>query len=141
MRQADGGLADTLSERTERVRKPLRVLLPVAVAIVTAAVVGPVGSASSASTATAAASATKCVKFAGVESSGNKNSMDPAQQPSSQNSLNVNASYDRLTTENDSWKVLPSPRNVVEEQREGHRLDVPAPQGREVLGREALHLG
>ena len=51
---------------------------------------------------------TKCVKYAGVESSGTKNSMDPAQQPSSQNSLNVNASYDRLTTETDNWKVLPS---------------------------------
>ena len=50
---------------------------------------------------------TKCVKYAGVESSGNKNSMDPAQQPSSQSSLNVNASYDRLTTEDDNWKVLP----------------------------------
>ena len=32
----------------------------------------------------------------------------PAQQPSSQNSLNVNARYDRLTTEDDNFKVLPS---------------------------------
>ena len=56
------------------------------------------------------ATADKCVKYAGVESSGNKNSMDPAQQPSSQNSLNMNASYDRLTTEDDNWKVLPDSR-------------------------------
>ena len=34
--------------------------------------------------------------------------MDPAQQPSSQNSLNVNASYDRLTNEDDNFKVMPS---------------------------------
>jgi peptide/nickel transport system substrate-binding protein len=33
--------------------------------------------------------------------------MDPAQQPSSQNSLNVNASYDRLTYNDDNFKVLP----------------------------------
>jgi peptide/nickel transport system substrate-binding protein len=61
-----------------------------------------------AGTADAASTAAKCVKFAGVESSGNKNSMDPAQQPSSQNSLNVSASYDRMTTEDDNFKVLPS---------------------------------
>ena len=89
-------------------RKPLKVLLPLALAAATAALAGPVGSASSQSTAPAAkAATTKCVKYAGVESSGNKNSMDPAQQPSSQSSLNVNASYDRLTTEDDNWKVLP----------------------------------
>ncbi len=89
-------------------RKPLKVLFPLALAGITAALAGPVGTATSAVKAPAAAGATgKCVKFAGVESSGNKNSMDPAQQPSSQNSLNVNASYDRLTTEDDNWKVLP----------------------------------
>ena len=89
-------------------KKPLKVLLPLALAAATATLVGPVGSASSASNAPVAAGATtKCVKYAGVESSGNKNSMDPAQQPSSQSSLNVNASYDRLTTEDDNWKVLP----------------------------------
>ena len=89
-------------------KKPLKVLLPLALAAAAATLVGPVGSASSASNAPAArAATTKCVKYAGVESSGNKNSMDPAQQPSSQNSLNVNASYDRLTTEDDNWKVLP----------------------------------
>jgi peptide/nickel transport system substrate-binding protein len=88
-------------------KKPLKVLLPLALAAATATLVGPVGSASSASNGPAAAAATKCVKYAGVETSGNKNSMDPAQQPSSQSSLNVNASYDRLTTEDDNWKVLP----------------------------------
>jgi peptide/nickel transport system substrate-binding protein len=85
-------------------KKPLKVLVPLALALAVAAVAGHVGSAKSASSAPAAA---RCVKYAGVESSGNKNSMDPAQQPSSQNSLNMNASYDRLTTENDNWKVLP----------------------------------
>jgi peptide/nickel transport system substrate-binding protein len=89
-------------------KKPLKVMLPLALAAATATLVGPVGSASSASNAPAARAATaKCVKYAGVETSGNKNSMDPAQQPSSQSSLNVNASYDRLTTEDDNWKVLP----------------------------------
>jgi peptide/nickel transport system substrate-binding protein len=91
--------------------KALKVLLPLALLTATAAVVGPVGSASTSSRVPAAAggvTAQKCVKYAGVESSSNKNSMDPAQQPSSQNSLNINASYDRLTTENDNWKVLPS---------------------------------
>jgi peptide/nickel transport system substrate-binding protein len=86
-------------------KKPLKVLLPLALVVVTAAVAG--GSASSAGRTPAAANAAKCVKYAGVESSGNKNSMDPAQQPSSQNSLNMNAAYDRLTTEDDNWKVLP----------------------------------
>ena len=85
--------------------KPLKVLLPVTLAVMTAAVAV---SASSAGRTPAAANAAKCVKYAGVESSGNKNSLDPAQQPSSQNSLNMNASYDRLTTEDDNWKVLPS---------------------------------
>src|SRR5438093_4679764 len=84
--------------------KPLKVLLPVTLAVMTAAVAV---SASSAGRTPAAANAAKCVKYAGVESSGNKNSLDPAQQPSSQNSLNMNASYDRLTTEDDNWKVLP----------------------------------
>jgi len=85
--------------------KPLKVLLPVTLAVMTAAVAV---STSSAGRTPAAANAAKCVKYAGVESSGNKNSLDPAQQPSSQNSLNMNASYDRLTTEDDNWKVLPS---------------------------------
>jgi peptide/nickel transport system substrate-binding protein len=99
-------------------KKSLKVLLPLALAVAMAAVAGYAGSAKSASTAAAgyagsaksastAAAGGKCVKYAGVESSGNNNSMDPAQQPSSQNSLNVNASYDRLTTETDNWKVLP----------------------------------
>jgi peptide/nickel transport system substrate-binding protein len=86
-------------------KKPLQLLLPVALVVATAAIAGHAGSAKSASTA---ATAGKCVKYAGVESSGNKNSMDPAQQPSSQNSLNINAAYDRLTTEDDNWKVLPA---------------------------------
>src|SRR3954454_21834425 len=85
-------------------KKALKVLLPLALVAVTATVAV---SASSAGRTPTAVSAGKCVKYAGVESSGNKNSMDPAQQPSSQNSLNMNASYDRLTTEDDNWKVLP----------------------------------
>ena len=93
-------------------KKQLKVLLPLTLAITAiaaiAAIAGHAGTAKSAPTASTAASAARCVKYAGVESSGNKNSMDPAQQPSSQNSLNMNASYDRLTTENDNWKVLPS---------------------------------
>jgi len=82
---------------------------------VTAGVVGYSGSPSSAAGRSpagnqiaAGATASKCAKFAGIASSGNKNSLDPAQQPSSQNSLNMNAAYDRLTTEDDNWKVLPS---------------------------------
>src|SRR5256886_6124467 len=86
-------------------KKPLKVLLPLALVVVTAAVAG--SSASTSSRGAAAASAATCVRYAGVESSGNKNSMDPAQQPSSQNSLNMNAAYNRLTTEDDNWKVLP----------------------------------
>ena len=86
-------------------KKPLKVLLPLAIVVAAVSVAGNTGSAKSASTA---ATAEKCVKYAGVESSSNKNSLDPAQQPSSQNSLNINASYDRLTTVDDNWKVLPS---------------------------------
>ncbi len=90
-------------------KKPLRVLFPLATLITMAVVGGLAHSAESApAAATTAAQTTNCVKYAGVESSSNKNSMDPAQQPSSQNSLNVNASYDRLTTVDDNWKVLPS---------------------------------
>ncbi len=37
-----------------------------------------------------------CVKIGGIEDSGQKNSLDPANQPSSQNSLMVNAMYNRL---------------------------------------------
>jgi peptide/nickel transport system substrate-binding protein len=86
-------------------KKALKVLFPLVLVAATAALVATAGSASTSSRA--AASADKCVKYAGVESSGNKNSMDPAQQPSSQNSLNMNAAYNRLTTEDDNWKVLP----------------------------------
>jgi peptide/nickel transport system substrate-binding protein len=86
-------------------KKALKVLVPLALVAATAALVATAGSASTPSRSTAAAA--KCVKYAGVESSGNKNSMDPAQQPSSQNSLNMNAAYNRLTTEDDNWKVLP----------------------------------
>jgi peptide/nickel transport system substrate-binding protein len=101
-------------------RKPLTVLLSAVLLIGAATTAVLVDSASSSPTAagTAASPATirtpygtidtkNCVKYAGVESSGSKNSLDPAQQPSSQNSLNVSASYDRLTTEDDNWNVLP----------------------------------
>ncbi len=51
--------------------------------------------------------AAKCVKVAGVESSGQKNSLDPAIQPSSQNSLNVNLVYNRLTDRDSNFIVKP----------------------------------
>ncbi len=51
--------------------------------------------------------AAKCVKIAGVESSGQKNSLDPAIQPSSQNSLNVNLVYNRLTDRDSNFIVKP----------------------------------
>src|SRR5687768_5774833 len=88
-----------------------KILFPLAVVIMIVMVVvaGEARSAKSAPAVTGTATqGAKCVKYAGVESTGNKKSMDPAQQPSSQNSLNVNASYDRLTTVDDNWKVLPS---------------------------------
>jgi ABC-type transport system substrate-binding protein len=88
-------------------KKAPKVLLSLTLGTVAAALVATAGSASTSSRRPAAAAAERCVKFAGVEASGNKNSMDPAQQPSSQNSLNINASYNRLTTEDDNWKVLP----------------------------------
>ena len=89
--------------------KLLRAVLPLVTLVTMAAVGGLAHTAQSApAAATTVAQTTNCVKYAGVESSSNKNSMDPAQQPSSQNSLNVNASYDRLTTVDDNWKVLPS---------------------------------
>jgi peptide/nickel transport system substrate-binding protein len=86
----------------KRFPKHARCLALIAAASAVGVAAGP------AAAATTAAAADKCVTFAGVESSGNKNSMDPAQQPSSQNSLNVSASYDRLTTADDNFKVLPS---------------------------------
>jgi peptide/nickel transport system substrate-binding protein len=48
-----------------------------------------------------------CVKVGGVESSGEKNSLDPAVQPSSQNSLNAGLVYNRLTDRDDNWNVVP----------------------------------
>ena len=90
-------------------KKPLKVLFPLTIVIAMVAVAGQASSAKSAVDEGAAAAATaKCVKYAGVEDSGSKNSLDPAQQPGSQNSLNVNAVYDRLTTTDDNWNVLPS---------------------------------
>lgn len=90
-------------------KKSLTVLVPLAVVIMMVAVAGQARSAKSApAVATTASQAAKCVKYAGVEASGSNNSLDPARQPGSQNSLNVNAVYDRLTTTDDYWKVLPS---------------------------------
>jgi len=51
--------------------------------------------------------ASNCVKVGGVESSGEKNSLDPAIQPSSQNSLNAALVYNRLTDRDENWKVMP----------------------------------
>jgi peptide/nickel transport system substrate-binding protein len=53
------------------------------------------------------AAAANCVKVAGVESSGQKNSLDPAIQPSSQNSLNANLVYNRLTDRDNNFIVKP----------------------------------
>jgi hypothetical protein len=79
-------------------RPRLRILLPVTLVAVTAGVVGYSGSPSSAAGCSpagnqiaAGATASKCAKFAGIASSGNKNSLDPAQQPTDQNSIQVSA--------------------------------------------------
>jgi len=55
----------------------------------------------------AQAQAQNCVRIAGTESSGEKNSLDPALQPSSQNSLMVNQVYNRLTDRDDNFQVKP----------------------------------
>ncbi len=49
----------------------------------------------------------QCVTFAGAEDSGQKNSLDPANQPSSQNSIMVAAVYNRLMGLDDNFKVRP----------------------------------
>ena len=54
-----------------------------------------------------AAQTSKCVKIGGIEDSGQKNSLDPANQPSTQNSLTVNAVYNRLMDLDDNFRVHP----------------------------------
>lgn len=51
--------------------------------------------------------ATNCIKVGGVESSGQKNSLDPAIQPSSQNSINAALVYNRLTDRDNNFIVKP----------------------------------
>lgn len=50
----------------------------------------------------------RCVRIAGVESSGNKANLDPDNQPSSQNSMYVDATHDRLLTKDNNFRVAPS---------------------------------
>jgi peptide/nickel transport system substrate-binding protein len=71
-------------------------LVPLAAAAVAAAMVS----------ATSAAQL-DCVKVGGVESSGQKNSLDPAIQPSSQNSINAALVYNRLTDRDNDFIVKP----------------------------------
>jgi len=97
----------------------VKILLPLTLLAVIAGAAGYAGSPSSAAVdalgasptagdgATGAIATKNCVRFAGIVSAGNKNSLDPAQQPTDQQSLNVDATYDRLTTVDDNWKVLP----------------------------------
>jgi peptide/nickel transport system substrate-binding protein len=61
----------------------------------------------------------KCVKYAGTESAGQVNSLDPAVQPSFQNSLMVNMSYNRLTDRTSDWKVIPELATSWESNSEG----------------------
>lgn len=75
-----------------------------------AAAVYPVSAAGSQSTALLRGTnvnISTCVKVGGIEDSGQKNSLDPANQPSSQNSLMVNAMYNRLMDLNDNFRPLP----------------------------------
>src|SRR5690348_12206084 len=70
-------------------------LLPAFVAIAALAV--PAGDTASVVTAQGLrVNVASCVKIGGIEDSGQKNSLDPANQPSSQNSIEVNAMYNRL---------------------------------------------
>jgi peptide/nickel transport system substrate-binding protein len=57
--------------------------------------------------ASASASAQNCVAIAGVESSGSKINLDPINQPSSQSSMYVDATHDRLLNKNNNFEVSP----------------------------------
>jgi peptide/nickel transport system substrate-binding protein len=54
-----------------------------------------------------AAQTSNCLKIGGIEDSGQKNSLDPGNQPSTQNSLMVNAMYNRLMDLDDKYLVHP----------------------------------
>src|SRR5919204_2016070 len=69
--------------------------------------VGAVAVALAVTTATGGAAAQNCVKVGGVESSGTKNSLDPAIKPSSQNSINAALAYNRLTDRDNNFIVHP----------------------------------
>lgn len=73
---------------------------------------GTSASSSSASNGSASAAApgttsTACVAIAGVESSGSKVNLDPINQPSSQSSMYVDATHDRLLTKDNNFNVSP----------------------------------
>jgi len=59
------------------------------------------------STTASASSATACVNIAGIESSGSKINLDPENQPSSQSSMYVDVTHDRLLDKNNSFQVSP----------------------------------
>jgi peptide/nickel transport system substrate-binding protein len=61
----------------------------------------------------------KCVKYAGYDDSGTKNSLDPAIQPTSQNSLVVSAVYNRLTDRTADWQVVPELATSWESNADG----------------------
>lgn len=67
---------------------------------------GPSGGTSADSGSTSGS--TKCVTIAGAESSGSKLNLDPANQPSSQSALYVDATHDRLLTKDNNFRVGPS---------------------------------
>ena len=57
--------------------------------------------------AAAAATPGRCVKFAGVEATGAKMNLDPAVQPGGENSMAVNAIYNRLMDVDDEFELQP----------------------------------
>jgi peptide/nickel transport system substrate-binding protein len=87
------------------------------------------------------------VKVGGVESSGEKNSLDPAVQPSSQNSLNAALVYNRLTDRDDNWGVHPELATSWKPSNGGkvwtfqlrHGVEVPR-RSRADLGGRRLHV-
>src|SRR5439155_20071559 len=78
-------------------RRVLLALVPVCALAVVLAV----------TTSTGGAAAQNCVKVGGVECSGTKTSLDPAIQPSSQNSIDAALAYNRLTDRDNNFIVQP----------------------------------
>lgn len=79
------------------VRSPRGAVTALAVTMVASVIsVGTTGAAASAAREHPAASSSACVTYAGVESSGSLNSLDPTVQGSSQISIEVDAAYNKL---------------------------------------------